>query len=241
MPYDANDPETKAAVQAAIDAALETEREEHEGRVAILDNKNRELLGKLAKARKDGGGDNADEIIRLEAELDDTRRDLGEAKRSLSTTERKLKAVETERDTAARERDSERNYSNSQLIENSLTTALVDAKVAPHFMEAAKALLSKSITVEVDGDERKVLANGKSVGDFVKEWSAGDAGKHYIQAPANGGGGASGPNGNGNPNAGGKALKDMSEQERTEMERTDPAGFRAKLEAEGPTPVSIAA
>ena len=43
-----------------------------------------------------------------------------------------------------------------------------------------------------EGDERKAFVGDKSLGDFIKEWSQGDDGKHYIAATPNGGAGAQG-------------------------------------------------
>jgi hypothetical protein len=245
MAYDPNDPEDKRIVQELIDAALEEAREQHEGEVERLNNKNKELLGKIAKLRKDGGGDSADEIARLETELENTGKELGAAKSQLRTFERDLKKASEERDNAVKERDSERQLSQNELIENKLTAALVENKVAPHFMDAAKALLKGGATVEVDNDgNRTVKADGKDVAEFVKEWASGDAGKHYVQAPANGGGGATGPDGNGNP-TGLKKLDEYTEAERRDMATNRPQEWQQVLAAAGQTqeqkPFTIAA
>jgi len=224
MAYDPNDPKDKEIVDGLIAAALEEQIEEHGNEVKRLTDKNTELLGKLRKARTDAGGDNKDEIERLERELEETRHDLNESQSKFRIADRDLKKVTSERDNAVTERDSERNFSRNQLVENSLNGALIEAKVAPHFMDAAKALLKEKVAVEVEGDERKVVADGKSVGEFVKEWAAGDAGKHYVTAPANGGGGANGANGGGSP--GGKALADLTEAERVDMAKNRPEEWK---------------
>lgn len=233
--YDADDPDTKAAVQAAIDAALEEAREEHESEVARLNNKNSELLGKLAKARKDNGGDNTEEISRLERELDETKHELGAAQSKLRVAERDLKRASEERDAAARERDSERENYRNEFVENRLTSALSENNVASIHTDAVKALLKakNKITVEGEGDERQVLVNGKPLGDFVKEYAASDAGKHYVVAPANSGGDAK-PNGNGNPN-GLKKLEEYTEAERLDMARNRPEEWKRVQEAANST------
>lgn len=231
MAYDANDPADRQIVADAVAAALETAREEHEAEVTRLTNKNTELLGKLKRARGgEDGGDTA-EIARLEAELDETGRKLRTAESDLRQAKRDLSRVEGERDTARNSLATETTFSANMLTENALTSALTEANVAPQFMEAAKALLSKGVKVEVAGDERTVTANGKSVADYVKEWAASDAGKHYVSAPANGGGGSNGSNANGG--GGTKKLADMSESERLEMARTNPTGWQALLASEG--------
>lgn len=229
--YDAEDPDTKAAVQAAVEAAIEELREEHEQEVGRLRDKNTELLGKLQKARQNAGGDNTEEISRLERELEETKHDLSEASSKLRITERDLKKVTGERDTAVSERDNERTNFRAELIENNLSAALIDNKVAPHFMDAVKSLLKSKVAVEMDGDERKLLADGKPLNDFVKEWAASDAGQHYVVAPGNAGGGSTGANGSGIP-TGGKKLADMSETERLEMSKTRPDEWKALLATE---------
>lgn len=232
--YDPEDADTKAAVQAAVDEALETAREEHSAEVQRLKDKNSELLGKLNKARQANGGDNTEEVSRLERELDETKHDLSEAQSKLRVVERDLKKVTGERDTAVTERDTERTNFRNELIENNLTAALVEHKVAPHFMDAAKALLKSKVSVEMEGDERKLLADGKPLGDFVKDWAASDAGKHYVVAPGNAGGGASGANGGQIP-GGLKKLDEYSETERVEMARTRPDEWKQVLAAAGQT------
>jgi hypothetical protein len=233
MAYDPNDPADKKIVDDAVAAALETAAEEHQAEVTRLTDKNKELLGKLAKARQDGGGDNAAEISRLESELDTVKSELSTAQRNLSKAERDLAKVTGERDTAVTERDAAVTARDNEFKENQLTSALAGANIAPVHTDAVKALLmaKNKVTVDGEGDERQVLVNGKPLGDFVKEYAESDAGKHYIAAPANGGGGANGANGGGNPN-GSKKLSEMSEQERTDMARTNPEGFNALVAAD---------
>jgi hypothetical protein len=233
MAYDPNDPADKKILQDAIDAALETAAEEHQAEVTRLTDKNKELLGKLAKARTDNGGDNAAEISRLEGELDTVKSDLATATRNLSKAERDLAKATGERDTAVSERDTAVSERDNEFKNNALTSALAEANIAPHHTDAVRALLmaKNKLTVEGEADERQVLVNGKALGEFVKEYAASDTGKHYVIAPANGGGGATGPNGNGNPN-GSKKLSEMSEQERTEMARSQPEAFQTLVAAE---------
>lgn len=234
MAYDPNDPKDKEIVEGLISDALAAQAETHEAEIAGLKSKKTELEGKLRKARTEGGADNATEIADLERRLDETASQLNKANSDLREANRKLATVEKERDTAVTERDKASKFADDQLIENSLTGALVEAKVAPHLMDGAKALLGKSLTVKVDGDNREVVSGDKSLGDFVKEWASGEAGKHYITAPANGGGGANGANGGGNPN-GLKKLEEYTEQERVDMARNRPEEWRQVQEAAGAT------
>lgn len=232
MAYDPNDPADKAIVDGLIEEALEAEREKHEADIEGLKNKNKQLTDRLRKARS--GDDSADtaEIDRLERELDESKAALRTAQSELRETNRKLKAAETERDTARTSLETESSFSRNMVVENGLTAALVEAKVAPHFMEAARALLGKQVAVKVDGDNRTAVGpNDKPLGEFVKEWAASEAGKHYVAAPANGGGGANGSN----PASGGgsKKISEMSESERTaHYNAVGQAAFDAQLESE---------
>lgn len=228
--YDANDPDTKAAVQAAITAALEAAQEEHDAEVERLKGKNNELLDKLKKARAGGDSATTGEIERLEREVEDSSSELRKAQTELRDAKRQLKDAERDRDAAKASLETETGFNRNLITENSLTAALAENNIAPQFLEAAKALIGKGVTVkEVDG-ERLAFVNDKPVSDYVKEWAASDAGKAFIKAPANGGGGANGtiPNGN----SGAKKLADLSEPERLELARTNPQEWqRIRAEA----------
>lgn len=231
--YDATDPDTIAAVQAAVDAAVEAERERHEADVEGLKAKNKDLTERLRKARA-GEGNDTSEIDRLERELEEVRGELNTAQKDLRETKRQLTAAENARAKAEQTVETETAFSRNMLVESALTSSLTENKVAPQFFEAAKALLGKGVTVkEVDG-ERKPFVGDKPLGEFVKEWATGEAGKAFILAPASGGGGVNGGNASGG-GTGGKKLAEMTEQERTEMARSNPAAFQQLLAAEGPT------
>ncbi len=77
------------------------------------------------------------------------------------------------------------------LVDNGLSEALTQAKVAPEFQEAARALIKarEQITIgEVDGKPRAMIGE-KPLADFVAGWAQGD-GRHFISSPGNSGGGA---------------------------------------------------
>lgn len=177
MPFDANDPETKEALAAAIAEA-----------VGKLESKNRELLTELRKAKKGAEVDPAD-VERLEAELDAARTQLADANKALKTA---TKQAEDDRKAL----EGERGFVSSLLVDNGLTAALTEAGVKnPAHLKAAAALLKSSAKVEVAADDtgaRRALVDGKPLGDFVKTWAASDDGKAFVAAPANSGGGAAG-------------------------------------------------
>jgi hypothetical protein len=58
-------------------------------------------------------------------------------------------------------------------------------------------MLKDGVQIVADGDVRVAKIGDKALSEFVKEWAAGDEGKHFVQAPANNGGGATGGSGAG--------------------------------------------
>lgn len=225
MAYDPKDAADKAIVDGLIADALAEAETEHETEIAGLKKKNVKLLAdiKTLKAGTPAEGD-AEEISRLEAELNDSKGKLRDAEKSL----RKVTGELTEAKTTA---ETESAFSRNLLVENGLTDALLAVNVAPQFVEAAKAMLGKAVTVSTDGDSRKAVVGDKSLGDYVKEWALSDAGKHFVAAPANGGGGSSGSTQGGGST---KKLADMTEGERLDMARTNQVGWQNLLAAEGP-------
>jgi predicted RNase H-like nuclease (RuvC/YqgF family) len=185
MAYDPKDPEDKKIVDKLIKDAVEAREAEletaHEEAVTGLKKKNKELLAK----NKAGEHGDPKEIEKLETDLEaanTTIRNMEKDKRKHERTINELTA----------ERDGERKAINQLLVDKGLTEALTANKVAPQFLPAAKALLQSRVTVKQDGEARTAVIGDKSLGDAVKEWSLGDEGKHYVAAPANGGGGAPG-------------------------------------------------
>jgi len=173
MAFDPNDPDTKAALKAAIDEA-----------VAGLQTKNTELLAKLKKAQKDATIDPADHAA-LQAELDATQAKLAEAVKA-------AKAANTEAEKFKKTYETEAQVAHKLLVDNGLTEALLKAGVKPEYQKAAKALLSGQVALVADGDNRIAKVGDKALADFIGEWAKGDEGKHFVAAIPNGGGGAPG-------------------------------------------------
>lgn len=229
MAYDPNDPADKAIVDGLISEAIKERDEQHETEIAGLKAKNTELLDRLKKARE--GGENSGEVDRLERELDEVRGKLNKAEADNRQAQRDKEKAERAAATAEADRAKENEFSRSLLIENGLTAALKEANVADELAAGAKALLGKDVSVKDAGDgKRELFVGDKSLGDYVKEWAASDAGKVYVKAPVNGGGGANNGTGQG---GGSKKLSEMTEAERIEMAKTNPAGWDALLKAEG--------
>lgn len=178
MAFDKNDPEIKAAIQAAVNAEV---AEATEG----LKAKNTELLGKLKKAQKDATIDPADHAA-LQAELDSTQTKLAEA---LKVAKEATKEV----DKIKKQYETESLVAHRLLVDNGLSTALLEAGVKnPVYQKAAKAMLAGQVVLSADGENRVAKVGNKLLKDFVSEWSKSDEGKAFVDAPQNQGGGAQG-------------------------------------------------
>ncbi len=111
------------------------------------------------------------------------------------------------------------------LVDAGLTEALGKARVAPEFIEAARALIKANETItlgEADGQPTALIGE-KPLERFVADWSESERGRHFLAPAANSGGGAAGGGGGGgvtnNPWA--KGGRNLSEQAR--LLREDPA------------------
>lgn len=168
----------KAKIDEAIEAAT-----------GGLAKKNQELLAELKEARKGKAIDPA-ELDRLQTKIDSLEVDLGSAQKASKEQAKLLKQAQ---DALA----SESGFTQKLLLDNGLNDALVKAGVANQFLPAVKAMLGTQAKIIADGDARKAIIGDKELKDFVSDWATTDEGKHFISAPSNGGGGASGGAGNG--------------------------------------------
>lgn len=160
---------------------------ELEAAIEVLSAKNRELLGevKVAKAKAKGAEVDPAEYAALQSEVDALKADLAKVTKDSTKTIEQLQKDLTSKDGALQ----------SYLIDNGLTDALVKAGVRSEFMGAAKAMLRSQAQIKADNGDYSALMGDKPLVDAVAEWAASDEGKHFISAPANSGGGASGGNG----------------------------------------------
>ena len=192
--------ELQAKIQEAVDKATEG-----------LSAKNRELLGEVKKLKKGGEVDPA-EIERLEAQVESLT-----AERTALT--KNVKELTKQVENVTNSLTAESKFTHRLLVENGLSAELAKAGVTNQaHLKAAMALLKEQVQIVTEGDTRQAKAGDKPLSDFVKEWTAGDDGKHFVTAAANTGGGATGGNG------GAGAAKTMT---RTSFEQLDPA---AKVE-----------
>ncbi len=186
MPFDANDPDTKAAIDkinADFSDKLETEQA-----------KNRNLLDEFKKTqaalRAKDGVDPAD-LAKAEAEAE-------RLKTELTAAQKTAKDMTTAAEKATKALEAESTVTHRLVAENGLMKALADAGVTdPAYLEAAKAMHISSVKVAVEGDARKPMYGDKELDAAVKEWAASDVGKKFVSAPNNSGGGSGGGGGGG--------------------------------------------
>jgi hypothetical protein len=207
--FDQKDPDTIAAIKAAVEAAV---ADATEG----LKTKNVELLAKLKKAQKDSVVDPAEHAA-LQQELDVTQAKLAEAAKA-------LKAANTEAEKVKKAYEGESQLTHRLLVENGLTDALTKSGVTnPTHLKAAKAMLAGQVQLTAEGDNRIAKVGDKPLADYVGEWAKGEEGKYFVAAQQNSGGGAPGGDGKG---ANAKTLT------RTAFDGLDAVG-KVKFIAEG--------
>lgn len=188
MPFDINDPETKAGVKALVDAAVATAKTAAEEAAAALQTNNALLLKQLREAKKGQEIDPTkhaaleDKVSELEGLLGTATKDAQKASKDAAT---QLEALN-------KQLASENGFTQKLLVENGLSDALVKAGVKPNFLPAVKAMLAGNVKIVAEGDTRKAVVGDKALSDFVSAWAQSDEGKHFVAAPANSGGGAAG-------------------------------------------------
>ena len=159
-----------------------------------LASKNQELLDKLNGTKT--------EVNTAASELEKLRqfKTLAEQQEAESKANYD-EALRIERERGANElqrlQESNNTYKTqleSTLIDGGLSKALDGAKINPALKDGALNLLKGQIKVE---DGKAVTLEGKSLSEFVSEWSESEAGKSYVLAPDNRGAGATGGGGAG--------------------------------------------
>ena len=203
MTVDLNDAEVQAAIKDAVDAEVQG-----------LKAKNAELLAKVADGKATAG------------ELEEARKLLKEAEDKKLSDEQNWTELEgrlrNEMNEAKAALESKNEALTGSIIERDLMAALVAEKVAPVYIEAAKALMKSMVSLE-DG---KAVADGKPLNEFIKEWAQTDTGKAFVSAPDNRGGGAPGNNGN-RPTT--KKFDEMTDVERITLSRENPDAYQKSV------------
>lgn len=169
-----------------------------------LQKKNRELLGELkaAKARAKGVEIDPEEYATLQSEVETLRDQLAKTEKMSKGEIEKFQKALAEKDGAIQ------NY----LIDNGLADAMLKANVRTEMMPAVKAMLKQQTSIKAEGAEYLALMGDKPLAEAVLEWAQSDAGKPFVSAPDNSGGGAAG--GAGNPNIAPKGNLGGDKQQR---------------------------
>lgn len=180
MAYDPADPADKKIVDKLIQDALAEQATEHETSTKGLKDQNTKLLKQVKEQGSEG------QII---ADLETRVAGLETENRSLV---RAKNAAERDKETAIKDLGDVKTTATNLRVNTGLTEALTTAKVAAPLQEAARALLRDRVEVKVLNGAETLVVGEKSLGDFIKEWSLGDQGKHFVVADANNGGGGPG-------------------------------------------------
>lgn len=202
MAIDKNDPEFIAAMEEAT---------------AALAAKNKEILGELKKLKNAGNSIDADahqaaldKVEELEAALAKT---SGLSKKEID----RLSKLAADKDQAL----------SSYLVDAGISDALAKAGVAPELMVAAKAMFKTQATVQNEEGKYVAKIGEKALVEHITGWAASDEGKHFVRAPANAGGGATG----GSMKQAGKKFSEMTSEEQVSLYRADKAAYEAAKKA----------
>lgn len=196
--------EGKAAISKLIEQATEG-----------LKSKNEELLGDKKKLKSELSSIQEQiNAIKEEKEAAETAaaEKSGDVEKIKATLEAKHKK---ELEALAAQVNDGKSKLHGLLVENGLTDALTKAGVAPQYLDAVKSLVTTKHKAEIVDNEGVVSAtlDGQPLSEFVTQWAQGEQGKHFIAAPANGGGGTGGANG------GGKASVDVKRSEMSHVQK----------------------
>lgn len=175
------------------------------GTVEALTESTKGLKADLAKAKAKAKGAEIDpeEYAALQTQVAELSDKLSKSEKAYKAESEKLSKSLAEKDGAL----------TKYLLDANLTDNLAKARVKPELMDAAKALLKMQATIKADNGEYTALINDKPISDFVTEWTSSDAGKHFITADNNSGGGANGGSGANTQATKGKVDGDQRERE----------------------------
>jgi hypothetical protein len=156
--------------------------------ISGLKDKNAELISEVRKLKVGKTIDPAD-MEKLETQIETLRADNAKLSKD-------GKGFQKAAEDAAEALKKESGFTQTLLIENGLTAELSKAGITnPQFLKAAQALLKGSAAIVADGDKRIAKIGDKDLATAVKEWAAGEEGKHFVSAPNNSGGNANGGGG----------------------------------------------
>ncbi len=185
--------------------------ESEDGKAALAKAVEEETLGLKAKR---------DELLEANRKL---RNELADRQGEMSKSAAKLALAET--------------TVQKLLVDNGLTEALTQAKVAPEFLEAARALIKSREEIGIGESEGKPVAliGEQPLAGFVEDWARSEHGRAFIAPAGNSGGGAGGSGaGSGGLQANPWAKESRNLAEQVRLLKEDPAlARRLSAEAKG--------
>lgn len=190
-------------------------------------SKKEELLNELKTVK----GSKTEVETKLNELLEAQKHQQGDFK-SLYESEKSKR--ETELKTLSEQLESERTYVKSALLNSTMSDLMSKYKVAPHFVEAVKAMISGKMEIVSDGSNRKVVSkNDKGeavdVDVFMKSFVESEVGKHFVLGDGSSGGGLNGSGANDGKFVNPFETGNLTEQ--ANLRKTNPALFE-KLRAE---------
>jgi hypothetical protein len=200
-------------VDAAVEKAVEAATGDVEGlkqKVEDLIGDNKKLKGELRKSKEIDPA----EVERLHAEVE-------ELQGKLTAAEKAAKDANTAKEKAEKALEAESGFTHQLLIQDGIKSALIANGVKDEdFLDTLSAKFAKDAKVVVDGDKREAKIGDKSLADHFKEWAGSDAGKKFVSAASNSGGGAPG-------GKTGESGKKVPQSEFDAMKPKDRAAFMA--------------
>jgi regulator of replication initiation timing len=173
--------ELDAAVAKAVEAAT--------GDVDGLKAKVEEVIGENKKLKADlrkTQDIKPEDVAALEHEVDDLKAKLADATKAATDA---AKAKEK----AEKALEAETGFTQKLLIQDGLKSELLKNGVKDEdFIDSLTAKFATGASIAAEGDQRKAMYGDKPLADFIKEWAGSDAGKKFVAAPTNSGGGAEG-------------------------------------------------
>lgn len=82
--------------------------------------------------------------------------------------------------------------SKRALVDNVLMQSLVKNNVKSSLISAAQTIIKGKVSILEEGNERVAKVGDKTIEEYVSEWVKSEEGKHFVLAPKNSGGDASG-------------------------------------------------
>lgn len=202
------DGDDKKFSQSDIDKAVEKAVGDLDGLKTKIDELTKEAKEAKAKLRA------ASEIKPEDLTAAEERADKAEAR--IKELEKTAKDATTAKEKAEKALETESSFTQKLLIQDGLKSALLANGVKDEdFIDSLAAKFASGAKVVIEGEERKAMLGDKPLGDAIKEWAGTDAGKKFVAAAHNSGGGSGGSGGAGGKSMAKDAFDAMSPKERS--------------------------